>query len=179
MPTKWVSPYRYQNWESSGFPLAPVKTANNVPAVVPVDLLYLSGSVSVSGTGSLDPALLAPGIPVALSASGAYTITLLGSGSAVLASHLFDITFEDVEGEPLSTVFFHFVLQNPGGVTGYQLLHSGQILASITKSASGPVTGFTYPVGGENLTGHPKRHLDALGCRHAAGKPAPEPGIFR
>ena len=153
LPTKWVSPYRYNNWESSGFPLAPVKSGNNAPAVVPVDSLYLSGSVNVSGTGSLDPALLAPGIPVTLSASGAYTITLLGSGSAVLASHAFNIIFQDVEGEPLSTVFFHFVLQDPGGVTGYQLLHGGQILASITKSAAAPVAAFTYPTGGENLTG--------------------------
>ncbi len=153
LPTKWVGPYRYNNWVSNGFPLAPVKTGKNAPAVVPVDSLYLSGSVDVTGTGKLDPALLAPGVPVALSASGAYTLTLLGSGGATLAKQAFDIIFQDVEGNPVPTVFFNFVLQNPGGVTGYQLLHAGQTLASVDKSAAAPTATFTFPIGGENLTG--------------------------
>lgn len=153
LPTKWVSPYRYNNWVSSGFPLAPVKTGNNAPAVVPVDSLYLSGSVDVTGTGKLDPALLAPGVPPALSASGAYTLTLLGSGGATLAKQAFDITFQDVEGNPVPTVFFHFVLQNPGGVTGYRLLHAGETLAAVDMSAAPPTAAFTFPTGGENLSG--------------------------
>jgi hypothetical protein len=153
LPTKWVGPYRYNNWLSSGFPLAPVKTGNNAPTVVPVDSLYLSGSVDVTGTGKLDPALLAPGVPIALSASGAYTLTLLGSGGATLAKQAFDITFQDVEGNPLPTVFFDFVLQDPGGVTGYRLLHAGQTLASVDRSAAAPAAAFTFPTGGENLTG--------------------------
>jgi hypothetical protein len=80
-------------------------------------------------------------------------LELLGSGGSTLVSHRFDVTFQDIEGGSLTTVFFQVVLADPGGVTGIRLSHSGQLLASISKSAAAPSEAFTYPVGGESFTG--------------------------
>jgi hypothetical protein len=146
LPTKWVAPYRYTSWIGN-FP------ASRPEVLTPVASLYVSGSLDVVGTGSLDPVLLAPGMPISPSASGAYTLQLLGSGGAVLASHSFDVVFQDVEGNPLSTVFFNFVLPDPGGVIGIQLMQGPSTLASLAKSASAPLAAFTYPSGGENFSG--------------------------
>ncbi len=146
LPTKWVAPYRYTNWISSGFKPA-------AASAVPVASLYLSGTLNQGGTGSLNPALLAPGMPVTPSASGAYSLKLLGSGGATLASHSFDVIFQDVEGNPITAVNFQFVLADPGGVTAIQLTHGAQVLSSISKSAAAPAAAFTFPTGGESFTG--------------------------
>jgi len=154
LPTKWVAPYRYNNWIQNGFSLSPVPAGGDLASATPVNSIYLSGALESGGTGSLDPALLAAGIPVTPSGTGTYSLELLGSGGATLVSHRFDVSFLDVEGGPLPAVFFHFVLADPGGVAGIRLSHSGQTLASISKSASAPSEAFTYPVGGENFTGN-------------------------
>ena len=152
LPTKWVAPYRYNNWIQNGFSLSPAP--GEQVSAPPVNSIYLSGTLNVGGTGSLDPALLAAGIPVTPSGTGAYRLELLGSGGATLVSHHFDVSFLDVEGGSLPTVFFDFVLADPGGVTGIRLSHSGQPLALISKSAAAPSEAFTYPVGGESFTGN-------------------------
>ncbi len=153
LPTKWIAPYRYKNWISSGFSMLAPVSGPLMPNLAPVDSLYLSGSLTSAGAGALDPVLLSPGNPITPSASGAYSIVVTGSGGATLETHAFNITFQDIEGNPLPKVYFHFILADPGGVTGIQLKHAAQVLASITKSASPPTASFTSPSGGEAFSG--------------------------
>jgi hypothetical protein len=139
LPTKWISPYRYKAWLSStSFPSAP--TAN------PVNSIYIHGTLELGGAGSLEPAFLAPGIPAAPSAVGAYTLQLTGPGISV--SHSFDIAFEDIEGNPLNEVAFDAILPDPGNITSLQLFHGAQLLGAISKAAILPSGVFTAPAGG-------------------------------
>jgi hypothetical protein len=150
LPTKWVAPYRYKAWfGSSLFPTAQTNVQLNA---APVSSIYVSASLDAGGTGHLDPALLAFGQPLTPSASGAYSISLIGPGGTLL-SHSFDETFLDVEGNPITTAFLNFVLPDPGGVTGIQLSHGAQVLATIIKSAAAPSVSFTNPGGDTSLSG--------------------------
>ncbi len=150
LPTKWVAPYRYKSWFGSS--LFPAALAKLKPNAGPTSSIYISGALDVSGTGKLDPALLSPGMPITPSAAGAYTISLLGPGGAFL-SHSFDVTFLDDEGNPISKVYFSFVLPDPGGVNGIQLSHGPAVLTTITKSAAVPVVAFTTPSGNTTFSG--------------------------
>lgn len=142
LPTKWISPYRYNSWiGSTSFPSMAALEPSTVPT--PVDSLYIAGSLDVGGTGTLDPVLLAPGLPISLSPSGSYSVRVFYPGGP--ETHSFDISFQDVEGNPLNTVHIQFVLPDPGGVTSIQLLHGAQVLATISKSSAAPTASFTYP----------------------------------
>ena len=151
LPTKWISPYRYNNWVNN-FATAMAIINPSAPGTGPVDSLYVSGSINDNNTASLDPALLSPGNPVAPSSVGNYSLQLL-NGTTVVATQAFSETFKDVENDPLNKVYFQFVLPNPGGVTGIRLLHGATTLASIDKSAAAPSAAFTFPTGGENFSG--------------------------
>ena len=140
LPTKWVSPYRYKNWFTSPLFPAAVQTG-------PVNSIYVNGSLNVGGSGALDPAFFAPGMPIAPSASGAYSLRLSGSGIPT-TTYSFNIAFQDVEGNPLTTIPFHFVVEDPGGVTQIQLLHGMQVLATLDKAVSPPSANFTAPAAG-------------------------------
>jgi hypothetical protein len=151
LPTKWISLYRYSNWVNN-FATSKAIINPSAPEIVPVDSLYVSGSINNNNTASLDPALLSPGMPVAPSSVGNYSLELL-NGTTIVASHAFNETFKDVENNPLTRVYFQFVLPNPGSVTGIRLLHGATVLASIDKSAAAPSAAFTFPKGGENFSG--------------------------
>ncbi|MEO8132463.1 MAG: hypothetical protein ABI831_00575 [Betaproteobacteria bacterium] len=140
LPTKWIAPYRYASWfGSTGFP--------NKSAQVPVNSLYITGTVNTDGTGSLDPVLPAPGMPIAPSGTGAWSVEISGVGIPTI-THAFDVVFEDVEGNPQPVVFFNFVLSDPGGVTMVRLKHGAQILATVTKAAVLPTGAFSVPASG-------------------------------
>jgi len=150
LPTKWVAPYRYNSWfGSSAFPASPSQAL--APAATPVNSLYITGSLSIGGSGTLNPVLLAPGLPITPSASGAYSLVITYSGGTL--THAFDIVFQNVEGGSLTTVNFSFTLPDPGSVTKIQLFHGATLLASLTKSSTPPSAAFTYPTGGETFTG--------------------------
>jgi hypothetical protein len=139
LPTKWISPYRYKNWTgSTSFPSA--------PTAAPINSIYISGILNLSGTGSLEPAFFAAGIPLTTSTAGEYAITLTGPG--IFVSHSFDVFFQDIEGTPLDAVPFNFVLADPGNVTSIQLHHGSDVLASITKAAVPPTAEFIAPADG-------------------------------
>ncbi len=140
LPTKWVSPYRYQNWFAS--PIFPA-----TPQAAPVNSIYIDGSLNVGGSGSLEPATFAAGMPLTPSPSGAYSLQLSGPGITTV-THSFDVAFQDAESNPLITVPFHFILADPGGVTQIQLLHGMQVLATLDKAASPPSADFTAPAAG-------------------------------
>jgi hypothetical protein len=108
--------------------------------------------VSISGNGALDPAIFASGMPITPSAAGAYSIELSGPGIATV-THTFDIAFQDVEGNPLTTAPFNFVLPDPSGVAAIQLKHGAQILATLTRAVHLPSGAFTAPASGP-LTGN-------------------------
>jgi hypothetical protein len=140
LPTKWISPYRYRAWFSS--PLFPA-----APQAGPVNSIYINGSLDVGGSGALDPAFFAPGMPISPSASGAYSVQLSGPGIMTI-THSFDAVFQDVEGNPLTAIPFHFVLADPGGVTTIQLRHGAQVLDTLNKAAAPPSAAFTAPAAG-------------------------------
>jgi hypothetical protein len=154
MPTKWVSPYRYNAWFGSAqFPAnAPVVHFKEAP--IPSNSVYINGSVSANGTaGQLDPLLFAAGLPITPSAAGVYSLTLSGPPGTPTVTHFFDLSFTDTEGNPRATVYFSFVLPDTGGITSLQLKNGAVVLATITKSAAAPVAGFTNPSGPATLSG--------------------------
>ena len=140
LPTKWISPYRYRAWfGSSIFPASLL--------AVPIDSIYITGRVNANNTGSLDPALLASGIAIPPSAAGAYSVELSGSGIPTV-THAFDVSFVDVEGNPLTSVPFNFTLADPGNVSTIRLLHGANVLATINKANTPPSASFTAPASG-------------------------------
>jgi hypothetical protein len=140
LPTKWISPYRYNAWfGSSIFPAA--------SAVGPVNSIYLTGTLISDGTGSLDPALFAPGMPISPSAAGAYSIQLSGVGIPTV-TYPFDIAFQDVEGNPQTMVHLNFTLADPGAVSTIQLMHGSQILYTLTRAGNLPSANFITPDSG-------------------------------
>ncbi len=140
LPTKWISPYRYRAWlSSSSFP--------TLLSVGPVNSIYLTGSLNINGSGSLDPAFFAGGMPITPSATGAYRVEL-SVGSTITVTHAFNVIFQDIEGNSQNTVFFNFVLPDPGGVTTIRLLHGAQVLATLTQAGAPPSGAFTAPGAG-------------------------------
>ncbi|HVN55601.1 MAG TPA: hypothetical protein VMT46_14805 [Anaerolineaceae bacterium] len=138
LPTKWIHPYRYQAW--LGSPLFPAALLAG-----PGNSIYITGRLNLDGTGSLDPALFGPGMPITPSATGGYSVRVTG-GSTI--THFFDVLFEDLEGGPLDAVSFNFTLPDPGGVSKIELLHGAQVLATLERATDAPSGSFTAPAAG-------------------------------
>ena len=117
------------------------------PAALAGQFHLYQRTVNIGGSGALNPAFFAPGMPITPSASGAYSLQLSGPGIATI-THAFDVVFQDVEGNPLTTSFFNFVLADPGGVTTIQLLHGAQSWRPSTKPPPPPSAAFTAPASG-------------------------------
>jgi hypothetical protein len=166
MPGAWISPYRWSNLftalappsrEPGGEPLEdglnPATRRMLAAAGGIQEVLYLSGRLGVGGDGELDPILVEQGLPMAEPSGSQYTIELRGVGGALVDSLSFDMVFEDVEGNPLTDVYFSFQVPSPGSVTAVRLKEGGTLLYEIVVSLNAPTVTIQEPNGGEVWTG--------------------------
>jgi hypothetical protein len=147
LPTKWISPYRWQalfNHFSTAATARLLARENDIQTVY-----YISGQVEVGGTGSLDPVLVQPGIPSTDIAPGDYSIEFRDASSAVLSTTTFLVSFVDVEGQPVDTVHFHFQLPEQAGTAEILLKHGTEVLDTISVSDNAPTVTVLEPNGGE------------------------------
>ena len=163
-PTKWISPYRWQRLFDS-FPTVtagPSIMAASAAASATVDLShiidvhYISGWLNADGSGSLKPVITAPGdSSFPQTVDGQYALQFLDALGAVLQSSTFNVSFIDVDENPIEKVSFHYRIPVLEGsvVASVVLLRDEQILDTIPVSANPPQITILAPNGGELWNG--------------------------
>jgi len=151
LPTKWLSPYRWQALFNNFSTVSAYRLAERVNSIQTV--YYVSGQVNENGTGSLNPILVQPGIPTEGIAPGEYAIEVQDATGTALLTTTFPISFINVEGEPVDTVYFNFQLPEQSGAAKILLKHNDQELAEIAVSDNPPTVTVSAPNGGESWSG--------------------------
>lgn len=158
-PTKWISPYRWNNLFNS-FPdgAAALPAADNQAQAQALlarveTVYYISGSLTPNGAGRLNPVLVQPGMPTETIARGEYAIELLDANGNVLRSIPFMVSFVDVEGNKVDVFSFNYQIAAQEGVAEIVLRRGGELLDSIKVSRSAPQIVVREPNGGEVWNG--------------------------
>jgi hypothetical protein len=150
LPTKWISPYRWQNlFDNANFAAA---AAQPQAATAVSEVVYISGRVTISDTGALDPIITQMGLP-STAQSGAYAVDLQNAAQTVLQTMGFTPVFSDVEGAATDTFDFRFQMPKQAGVARVVLKHGATPLATIVASPSAPTVGVLAPAGGATISG--------------------------
>jgi hypothetical protein len=156
-PIQWISPYR---WSAMFAKFAPGSPAASITPLAPLaetqtvsDVYYLSGQVNEDGSGTLEPILVLPGLPVTPTLSGDYTIEIENGAQETLLSVSFMAVFTDAEGVPLDTVYFSYQLPVPGNAAKILLKHNGLVLDTIVPSLNPPSVEVTAPGDGDSWSG--------------------------
>ncbi|HTS50288.1 MAG TPA: choice-of-anchor D domain-containing protein [Bryobacteraceae bacterium] len=114
-------------------------------STAPVDSIILSGTVSQSGTATLNPGYRMP-VTIPLDQSdpaGAYCIRFTGSASAPFC---FNQSFTDNEtGASLDPAAFAFQVAFPANTTSIDVLKQGTVIGSQSVSKNAPVVSFVSP----------------------------------
>ena len=155
LPTKWTSPYRWNN-EYGVF--SPPVSANQrmlelAGAQQYEDVFYVSGHIDETGTGGLNPIIKSPGYPSTFPQSGNAILEELGPKGEVLGSFYMEVSFPHDEEEPVTTFLFNVQLPILQGATSVRLIYNKNTLDQITASNNPPTVEVTSPNGGENWTG--------------------------
>lgn len=164
MPGAWISPYRWNNLFNVFAPPAAMSpetveaanpaTAQALAAAEAIEeVMYISGSLHENGTGILDPILVEQGMPAYPVPGSDYSIEIRDNSNGLLDSFAFDMTFTDVEGEPLTEVYFSFRIPNPVGTHSILLKEGENVLDQIVVSDNAPTVNITEPNGGEVWSG--------------------------
>jgi hypothetical protein len=158
LPTKWISPYRWQNLFGAFTSSVNAHTLQQVSQVE--NVYYVSGQVNRDGSGSLNPVLFQPGLPSQGVPDGKYSIQLLDANDQVIASQPFNINFPDDPEEPVDSIYFNFQIappvipgQAPLAGMKVKLALGGNTLDEIQQSPNAPTISITAPAGGENWSG--------------------------
>ena len=154
-PTKWITPYRWNNLFNR-FPTIPSVSAAALPPAPLADfptVYYISGYLFPDGTGQLRPAFMQVGIPTDPIAKGEYAIDLLDSAGRLLRSIPFMGSFVDVEGEKVDRFYFDYQIPSVKGTAQIVLRHGRRTLSTIKASANLPVVKVKSPNGGETWEG--------------------------
>jgi hypothetical protein len=122
-------------------------------AEIAQSVYYISGRLNVSGTGSLDPIQVLPGIVSTAIVSGDYSIEVQNSSQDILSTMSFTATFTDSEGVPLDAAYFSFQLPAQENVAKILLKYNDEVLDSIVPSPNPPTATVTAPTGGESWSG--------------------------
>lgn len=154
LPTKWISPYRYNHLYEFFAPPAggvALHQARLLEAGVQQTLLHISGSLYPKGTGKLNPVLIQPGSPTDEPTGGPYAIEIRDSNGKALDRLAFDANFEPLcENEPPTEIVFDFRVVPPRGiVSSIVLLFKESVLDRIEVSANAPTVTVATPNGGE------------------------------
>jgi hypothetical protein len=149
LPTKWISPYRWQNlYNAFAIPLS-AAMLERVTQITQV--YYLSGEVHKDGSGLLNPAFIQPGIP-SDSLKGNAELRISDAQGNALYRHFFNIEFLDDPEEPVDTVYFNFQLPYFQAARNIILYYQGEEVARIPFSAHVPAVTLTEPNGGQNFS---------------------------
>lgn len=152
-PTQWVSGYRWnEQYQTFGFPLS-TSQVHADERVSTENVFYISGTVNLDGSGSLDPVSILPGSPSTVIEPGDYSLELQTAGSTPLISVPFAVFFIDVEGDALNSVYFSYKIPTYPETGQIVLKHGDQVLDTIFASSSVPEVSVTAPIGGENWSG--------------------------
>ncbi|MDJ0866917.1 MAG: thrombospondin type 3 repeat-containing protein [Myxococcota bacterium] len=153
LPTKWISPYRWQRLFAH-FDTVAAGAAPAGPGAPIETVYYVSGEVRADGSGALAPVQVLPGIPTAPPAPGPYAIALIDPTGAPIEELPFLASFVDVEGERRDVVPFSYRL--PAGetpVASVRLLLEKRVLDEIRVSPNAPTVRVLTPNGGERWDG--------------------------
>ena len=157
LPTKWISPYRYQNLynqfapSSKGLSLRHTMLLKNG---IETNLLHITGTLLPDGTAQLNPILIQPGSPTEQPSAGAYAIEFRDLRGATVGRLPFDASFEPLcENEPVDKLTFEFLVLQPRGTTAIVLLFKDKELDQITISKTAPTVTVLAPNGGEVWSG--------------------------
>jgi hypothetical protein len=151
LPTKWIATYRWNSLSSHAFSAISLSLAELTAQIQTV--YYVSGQVNVDGTGSLEPIVVQPGLPTEEIAPGDYSIEVQdAAGEPLLITPIF-VSFINVEGEEVETVYFNFQLPEQPGASKIVLKHGDQILDVIAVSENPPTVTVLAPNGGESWDG--------------------------
>ncbi|MBM3881440.1 MAG: hypothetical protein FJ387_17235 [Verrucomicrobia bacterium] len=158
LPTKWISPYRYNRLYSVFAPPASgvaLHQARLLAAGVEQRLLHISGSLYPKGAGRLNPVLLQPGSPTDEPAGGPYAIEIRDNNGKALRRLTFSADFEPLcENEPPTEIVFDFRVVPPRGVvSSIVLLFKETVLDRIDVSNNAPTVTVTAPNGSEKWSG--------------------------
>ena len=162
LPTKWISPYRWENLLNHATILTSLAAINQINAPLALtNVYYVSGKVSLNGktiTGKLDPIWQLP-TPNSLSVSdpnGNFAIRFMG-GQGILSEFKFKGTFSDDIEEPVHNIFFNFKLPliASAPVTSVELvdLSNNQALDTLTNSDAALTVSITAPAAGASWSG--------------------------
>jgi hypothetical protein len=151
LPTKWISPYRWQS-HFNNFD-TPVNTLMLANANLIADMYYISGVIKTDDTATLNPILVQPGIPTPNIAPGDYAIEVQDAGGTPLSTTPFKVSFEDTEGNPLDQVYINYQIPAQPGGAKIVLKKGETVLDSITASDNPPTVTVIDPNGGENWSG--------------------------
>ncbi len=155
LPTKWISPYRWQKLFNNFATVANPHPANELDNLVDKiqEVYYVSGDLNRDGTGSLDPVLVQPGIPTEDVKAGDYSLEVLDASGKLLLTVPFFASFVNVEGEEVDAVPFNFQLPAQDGAAALVLKLGEQVLDEIEVSANAPSIAVLEPNGSEQWSG--------------------------
>jgi hypothetical protein len=166
LPTKWISPYRWQNLYNTFAPSAPTLNAGAAPLspeqiAAIQDVYYITGRINKDGTAQLNPALYQKGLPSENVQPGEYILVLLNASGQIIGRLPFKAEFGNDLDEPIESVFFNYQLPvasiiplapNAGPATSIELRKGTAVLASLKASAAPTVT-VTAPISGAVVSG--------------------------
>jgi hypothetical protein len=152
-PTKWISPYRWQRWFENFAPSLEAQSA--IPLdVLATNMYYLSGRVTVSGTGELNPVLVQPGLPTENIAPGEFALEFLNASNVQVGAPIsFTAVFTDYEGEVTPEVSFSFIVPERPDTQKIVLKRGAVVLSEIARSNNAPAVTVTAPGNGETISG--------------------------
>ncbi len=163
VPTKWLSPYRWEalfdNFPNASFcvtvNMVSFPTGNPLqvnsghggdldPRFDPqqiTEVLYVSGTLRANGRGKLRHAFTIDGIANPSNPNGPYAIEMLDDQGQPLSRFPFNASFEDSEGVPLDALRFNYQMPLPANetVSAIRLMRNNTVLDRINVSASTPV----------------------------------------
>jgi len=145
-PTKWISPYRWENLMSYLDPPAAASTASIQQAG---ESLVISGWISENGTGSLRSIFRLPEAQESPSSPSNYSLVLKDSSGSTLLTHSFGVRFVDLDGEKHDPDYFTVLLPHLTGTQSVSLWNGTILLDQITASAYAPQVQVISPNGGE------------------------------
>lgn len=153
-PNKWISPYRWEKLLGSFSSASPSGPASLSGALEDIQTVYyISAQVNVDGTGALDPVLVQPGIPTEEVLPGDYSIEVRDGSGGLLLEVPFFVSFVNVEGDEVATVYRDFQLPEQAGASQILLKRGEQILDTLDVSDNSPTVTVLEPNGGETWSG--------------------------
>lgn len=143
----WVTPRSYDFLFAHLLPDS--ATVASAPEAVE-RIATVSGWITADGHASLNPVYYSMSLPPPAMA-GPYTIEVLSTQNAILASQGFDVSFTILTNPPeqVSKVPFRAEVRLPRESKTIRLMHGGTVLVEMQISASAPSLSVISPVAGE------------------------------